>query len=182
MSRSRAEVAGTIAAAVLALLLSACAPASDSADSPQPPPPTTPAAQAPQKPPRAVLDDGFVIRLELALTPDEIAQGLMFRPALDQDRGMLFLFEVDRVPSFWMKHTMIPLDLLFLDEQGAIVDLAENAQPCAAEPCPQYIPSRAVSAVLEVSAGTAARHGLAVGDRIVFKRVPGYPRQSKIED
>ena len=182
MSRSREGVAGTIAVAVVALLLSACAPASDSASGPQPAAPTPPAAKASQKPPRAVLDDGFVIRLELAQTPDEIAQGLMFRPSLDADRGMLFLFEVDRVPSFWMKHTMIPLDLLFLDGQGAIVDLVENAQPCAAEPCPQYIPSRAVSAVLEVSAGTAARHGLAIDDRIAFKRVPRYPRRSKIED
>ena len=176
MSRSREGVAGTIAVAVVALLLSACAPASDSASGPQPAAPTPPAAKASQKPPRAVLDDGFVIRLELAQTPDEIAQGLMFRPSLDADRGMLFLFEVDRVPSFWMKHTMIPLDLLFLDGQGAIVDLVENAQPCAAEPCPQYIPSRAVSAVLEVSAGTADRHGLAIGDRLAFKQVPGYPR------
>jgi hypothetical protein len=165
-----------LAVAVLALLLSACAPASDSADGPQPVLPTPPPAQASPKPPRAVLDDGFVIQLELALTPDEITQGLMFRPSLADNRGMLFLFEVDRVPSFWMKHTMIPLDLLFLDGQGAIVDLVENAQPCAAEPCPQYIPSRAVSAVLEVSAGTADRHGLAIGDRLAFKRVPGYPR------
>jgi len=176
MSRCRTKGGGTIAVAVMALLLSACAPASDSADSPQPALPTPPPAQASPKPPRAVLDDGFVIRLELALTPDEITQGLMFRPSLAADRGMLFLFEVDRVPSFWMKHTMIPLDLLFLDGQGAIVDLVENAQPCAADPCPQYIPSRAVSAVLEVSAGTAARHGLAIGKRIAFKRVPGYPR------
>jgi uncharacterized membrane protein (UPF0127 family) len=176
MSRSRAKVAGALAAVVAALLLSACAPASDSAGGPQPVLPTPPTDQASPRPPRAVLDDGFVIRLELALTPDEITQGLMFRPSLAENRGMLFLFEVDRVPSFWMKHTMIPLDLLFLDGQGSIVDLVENAQPCAAEPCPQYIPSRAVSAVLEVSAGTAARHGLAVGDRLAFKRVPGYPR------
>jgi uncharacterized membrane protein (UPF0127 family) len=176
MSRRRANAAGSTAAAILALLLSACAPASDSGGGQQPALPTPRAAQAPQKPPRAVLDDGFVIRLELALTPDEISQGLMFRPSLDQDRGMLFLFEVDRVPSFWMKHTMIPLDLLFLDGKGAIVDLVENAQPCAAEPCPQYIPSRAVSAVLEVSAGTATRHGLAIGDRIAVRRVPGFPK------
>jgi len=182
MSRSRAKGAGTMAAAVLVALLSACAPASDSADGPQPASPTPPPAPAAQKVPRAVLDDGSTIRLELAQTQEEIAQGLMFRPSLEPDRGMLFLFEAERVPSFWMKNTMIALDLLFLDGQGTIVDLVENAQPCAIEPCPQYIPSRAVSAVLEASAGTVARHGLAVGDRIVFKRVPGYPRRSKIED
>jgi hypothetical protein len=183
MSRSRGRFAATLAASGLALLLGACAPASDSAGGPQPalPTPTHAPAEAAQKLPRAVLADGFVIRLELALTPEEIAQGLMFRPSLDPDRGMLFLFEVERVPSFWMKNTMIPLDLLFLDGQGAIVDLVENAQPCAIEPCPQYIPSRAVSAVLEASAGTVARHGLAVGDHIAFKRVPGYPRPPTAE-
>lgn len=178
MSRALALITGTAAAAVLALLLlSSCAPASDSADGPQAAPPTPLPKRASERPPRAVLGDGFVIRLELALTPEEISQGLMFRPALDPDRGMLFLFEAERLPSFWMKHMLIPLDLLFLDGQGAIVDIVENAQPCATEPCPQYVPSRAVSAVLEVSAGTVARHGLAVGDRIAFRMVAGYPRQ-----
>jgi uncharacterized membrane protein (UPF0127 family) len=176
MSRGLASVAGTTLAAVLALLLGSCAPASDSADGPQPAPPTPPPKQASPGPPRAILGDGFVIRLELAVTPEEISQGLMFRPSLDADRGMLFLFEAERVPSFWMKHMMIPLDLLFLDGKGAIVDIVENAQPCATEPCPQYVPSRAVSAVLEVSAGTAAGHALAVGDSITVKRVAGYPR------
>jgi hypothetical protein len=182
MTRTATAIAGSTAALVLALLLSSCAPDSDSADAPQPAPPTPRPAAASDRPPRAFLPDGFVLRLELAVTPEEVAQGLMFRPSLPEDHGMLFLFEVERVPSFWMKHTMIPLDLLFLDRGGAIVDIVENAQPCAAEPCPQYVPSRAVSAVLEVGAGTAARHGLTAGDTIAFKRVPDYPRQSKIED
>lgn len=179
MTRFAPMIAGSAAGLVLALLLASCAPTSDSADAQQPAPPTPrPAAASATSaaPPRAFLPDGFALRLELAVTPEEVAQGLMFRPSLPEDHGMLFLFEVERVPSFWMKHTMIPLDLLFLDSGGAIVDIVENAQPCAAEPCPQYVPSRAVSAVLEVAAGTAARHGLAVGDTIAFKRVPGFPK------
>ena len=182
MNRPGAANAGSAAVLALALLLSSCAPASNSADAPQQAPPTPRPVAASATPPLAFLTDGFALRLELAVTPEEVAQGLMFRPSLPDDHGMLFLFEVERVPSFWMKHTMIPLDLLFLDGNGAIVDIVENAQPCAAEPCPQYVPSRAVSAVLEVGAGTAARQGLAAGDIIAFTRVPGYPSQSKIED
>jgi len=176
VTRFATIIAGSAAGLVLALLLASCAPASDSADAPSPAPPTQRPAAASAKSPRAFLADGFALRLELAVTPEEVAQGLMFRPSLDPDRGMLFLFEVERVPSFWMKNTMVPLDLLFLDGQGAIVDIVENAQPCAIDPCPQYVPSRAVSAVLEVAAGTAARHGLAAGGTIAFKRVPGYPK------
>jgi uncharacterized membrane protein (UPF0127 family) len=114
--------------------------------------------------------------LELAVTPEEIGTGLMFRPSLPDDQGMLFLFEVERVPSFWMKNTLIPLDLVFLDGRGRIVEIIENAQPCKVDPCPQYIPSVAAWAVLELKAGAVERHSLAAGDRLRFRRVEGYPR------
>jgi len=160
----------------LVVLVNACSASSDSpADQPTPIAGPSPAARNPRMP-GAVLGDGTSLTLELALTQEEITQGLMFRPSLPEDRGMLFVFAVERVPSFWMKNTLIPLDLLFLDGGGAIVEIVADAQPCAAEPCPQYIPARAVWAVLEVNAGTAERHGLAVGDRIEFQRVPGYPK------
>lgn len=182
MTRPVAAIAGPAAGLLLVLLLSSCTPASDSADAPQTVPPTRSAPAASSRQPRVVLPDGFRLQLELAVTPEEVAQGLMFRPSLPEDQGMLFLFEVERVPSFWMKHTMIPLDLLFLDRAGAIVDLVENARPCAADPCPQYVPSRAVSAVLEVGAGTVARHALKVGDTLAFKRVPGFPQRPAIKN
>ncbi len=135
------------------------------------PTPTRPVADLPT----AVLPDGTRISLELALTQEEIGQGLMFRPSLPDDRGMLFLFEVERVPSFWMKNTMIPLDLIFLGGDGTVVEIIDNAQPCVAEPCPHYIPSSPSRAVLEVAAGVADRHGLLAGDPIVFERVSGFP-------
>jgi uncharacterized membrane protein (UPF0127 family) len=179
VSRRRYFGPGYLGVVLLALVLVSCSAPSGSADpAPNAPPAATPptAARAVPELPSAVLPDGFAITLELAITPEEIGQGLMFRPSLPSDRGMLFLFEVERVPSFWMKNTMIPLDLLFLDRQGAIVEIIHNAQPCAAEPCPHYIPSAAAAAVLEVAAGVAARHELAAGDVIAFERVPGYPR------
>ncbi len=132
---------------------------------------TTPASA----PPTAVLPDGSAIRLELAVTPEEISNGLMFRPTLPEDRGMLFLFSVARVPAFWMKNTLIPLDLVFLNGAGTVVDLIRDVQPCAVEPCPQYVPEHPARAVLELAAGVAARHHLVVGDTIHFEHVEGYP-------
>jgi uncharacterized membrane protein (UPF0127 family) len=179
VSAPRPLDAERLAALLLALVLVSCSAPSGSAgpassDPTAPTPPT--AARAVPQLPSAALPDGFQITLELAITPEEIGQGLMFRPSLPEDLGMLFLFEVERVPSFWMKNTMIPLDLIFLDGRGAILEIVHDAQPCAAEPCPHYIPSSAAAAVLEVAAGVAARHELAAGDVITFDRVPGYPR------
>ena len=125
--------------------------------------------------PSAVLPDGFAIDLELAVTAEEISNGLMFRPSLPANRGMLFLFEQPRRPSFWMKNMLIPLDLVFLDGAGVVVDVIADVQPCAADPCPNYPPSSPAQAVLEINAGSAAVHGIEIGTTLQFERAPGYP-------
>ncbi len=161
----------TLAAALL-VILSACGTprADDAAAGPRP---STPSAATPLlEPPHAVLPDGTSITLELAVTPEEHQQGLMFRTGLPADRGMLFLFEEETIPSFWMKDTWIPLDIVFLGADGTVHDLVENAPPCTAEPCPQYSPREPGIAVLELNAGTAAAHGITRGSRIVFEGVP----------
>jgi uncharacterized membrane protein (UPF0127 family) len=127
--------------------------------------------------PQAILPDGSAITLELALTPEEIQTGLMFRPTLAAGRGMLFLFDQERVPSFWMKNTLIPLDLVFLDSSGRVVDVIAGAVPCRADPCPQYVPEAPARAVLEIAAGRAAATGITKQSVLVFKRVPGYPAE-----
>jgi uncharacterized membrane protein (UPF0127 family) len=152
---------------------------------PPPPEPTTPQAAdlelptpkpiAPVNLPIVVLPDGFEVTVELVQTPDEITQGLMYRSHLPEDRGMLFLFDNTRVPSFWMKNTLIPLDIIFLDEAGVVVDIALDARPCKAEPCPQYVSKEPAMAVLEVNAGIAELHGVAAGAQLSFNRVKGYP-------
>jgi uncharacterized membrane protein (UPF0127 family) len=168
-------VGTTVLVVMLAALAASCAPQQEVGASGEEAP--TPAPARRQGPGRhAVLPDGSIIKLELAVTPEEITRGLMFRPSLPDDRGMLFLFESNRVPSFWMKNTMIPLDLLFLDGEGMIAEIIPNAQPCKIEPCPQYVPSTPAWAVLELNAGAAERYGLAAGDQLTFKRVEGYPR------
>ncbi len=149
----------------------------------QPAPPTaarvdpTPVA-AKVELPHAVLPDDFTVELELALTPQEVTDGLMFRPSLPEKRGMLFIFAVDRYPAFWMKNTLIPLDLIFLDSAGIVVDVVADVPPCAADPCPTYSPKSPARAVLEVGAGVAAAHGVATGVAITFERTPGYPVES----
>lgn len=125
--------------------------------------------------PAAVLPDGTRIALDLATTPEELAQGLMFRPSLPEDRGMLLLFPEERLPNIWMKNMFIHLDLVFLDDSGRVVDVIDRVAPCAADPCPHYIPRHPARTVLEVAAGVAGRHGLQVGDIIEFRDVGGYP-------
>ena len=137
----------------------------------------SPPAQHLTDAPRAILPDGSAITLELALTPEEVQTGLMFRPTLAADRGMLFLFEQERVPSFWMKNTLIPLDLVFLDSSGRVVDVIAGAEPCRADPCPQYVPEAPARAVLEIAAGQAAATGIIKESVLVFERVPGYPAE-----
>lgn len=137
-----------------------------------------PATQKMVRPlPEAVLPDGNRLTLELALTQDEISQGLMFRNSLPNDRGMLFIFREERVPSFWMKNTLIPLDMVFLSADGVIVDVIHNALPCKTDPCPQYVPRTQALAVLEVAAGVAESQSLDEGVSLKFERVPGYPRE-----
>lgn len=132
------------------------------------------AAAAPTQP-LCVAPDGTRMRLELALTDEERANGLMFRDVLPPDSGMLFIFESDDLVPFWMKNTFIPLDLIWLSSAGEVVDVRADAQPCRADPCPNYTPAKPGRAVLEVNAGFAAAHGLRPGVILGFRDVPGFP-------
>jgi uncharacterized membrane protein (UPF0127 family) len=105
-----------------------------------------------------------VFTIEIARTPAEMERGLMYRERLDADRGMLFLYEDDREVAFWMKNTLIPLDLIFADASGRIVAIAERAVPLSTALIPSPGPVRAV---LEVNGGTARRLHIQVGDRLL---------------
>ena len=91
----------------------------------------------------------------------------MFRESLPPDEGMLFLFEEEGAYSFWMKNTMIPLDMLWLDSGGRVVHIA-HAVPCVQDPCPHYTPAAKARYVLEVNGGYAKAHGIVVGDKADF--------------
>lgn len=163
----------------LAAVTGACTPPSDSAGAATTPRSPTAADRRPSHRaalPEATLPDGTVLTLELALTDEERARGMMFRPSLPADRGMLFVFSDSRRRSFWMKDTLIALDIVYLDEAGHVVSVSADAAPCYEEPCPNYLSSGPAAAVLEVNAGAAATHGLVEGTRVEFRRVPDYPR------
>ncbi len=103
--------------------------------------------------------------IELALTPLQQEQGLMFRRTLAPDAGMLFVFPDPQVAVFWMKNTLIPLDMLFIAADGHVADLHERAVPMSEANIVSKVP---VKAVLELNGGTVARLGIKEGDLVHY--------------
>ena len=106
--------------------------------------------------------------VELALTPEEQSRGLMFRDHLDPDRGMLFVFPKEDVYSFWMKNTLVPLDIIWISENKEIVFISKNTQPCNELSCPMINPGEKAKYVLEVNAGVSDEIELVVGSEIAI--------------
>ena len=107
--------------------------------------------------------------VELALTPEERAYGLMFREHLNKDEGMLFVYEEERKYSFWMKNTVIPLDMIWINNDKEVVFIAKNVQPCRQDSCPVIYPDRKALYVLELNAGLSDDINLKVGDKMHFE-------------
>lgn len=104
--------------------------------------------------------------VEVARTDAEQDRGLMFRTSLPADGGMIFPFAKPRIGSFWMKNTLIPLDMFFIRADGSIDRIAENTIPESLEP---VVSGGEVSAVLELAGGTAARLGIDETAKITWK-------------
>jgi uncharacterized membrane protein (UPF0127 family) len=137
-------------------------------------------AQAANEPPAAALaglprsevqvetaSGGHAFQVWVADNDRSRQQGLMYIKELPADRGMLFLFERPQLASFWMKNTLVSLDIVFIAADGIVVNIAHDTQPLSLAPIQSVAP---VTAVLELAAGTAARIGLVAGDRV---RNPG---------
>lgn len=107
--------------------------------------------------------------VEVARTPAEQARGLMFRESLAPDAGMLFPFPSPRPASFWMKNTLIPLDMIFVRTDGTIARIAVNTTPLSLAPVGVGEP---VAAVLEIAGGRSVELGIEEGDRVSW---PGGP-------
>src|SRR5512134_3375920 len=101
--------------------------------------------------------------VELALTPEQQAQGLMYRKELPEGQGMLFDFKREQEATFWMKNTYVPLDMIFIRADGRIHRIATNTTPLSEALVSSGGPVRAV---LEVVAGTTKKLGIAAGDRV----------------
>jgi hypothetical protein len=161
---------------VVALLL--CAVGCPSTNGAPPAGPSSPRPPASSSEAQTGLGTGVVVvhaqggaerfRVEVAATPTQRERGLMFREQLDDDAGMLFLFERQQQLSFWMKNTYLPLDMLFIDEDLVVKGIVENAEPLTTT-------SRRIAGatrfVLELKGGTARRLGLAAGDRVAFEGI-----------
>lgn len=100
--------------------------------------------------------------IELALSDAQMEQGLMFRRSLAPNAGMLFDFKAPTNVTMWMKNTLIPLDMLFLDNSGRIIDIHERAVPLSTDIIASHAPARYV---VELNGGTAARLGIKPGDQ-----------------
>ena len=97
------------------------------------------------------------------------ARGLMYRKSLAPDRGMLFDFKQERPVAFWMKNTLIPLDMIFIRADGRVLSIARNTTPLSEAPVPSGGPVRCV---LEIAGGRAAQLGVLPGDRVLHRIFP----------
>lgn len=140
-----------------------------------PPAPATADAAVQPAIPTVVLPDGFTVTLELATSDELRAQGLMYRESLPAGEGMLFLFPQPAEYPFWMKNTLIPLDMIWLETSGKIVAIRPEVPPCRADPCPTYAPNAISSYVLELAAGEAKAHNLSVGDTLELRDIGDLP-------
>lgn len=113
----------------------------------------------------ACFSSGECIGLEIARTEEERARGLMFRQELDYNKGMLFVFEEPENYSFWMKNTLIPLDIIWIGRNEKIVQI-EKAVPCTQEPCKIYSPKGNALWVLETNQGFAEKNSLQEGQKV----------------
>jgi uncharacterized membrane protein (UPF0127 family) len=102
----------------------------------------------------------------VARTAEEQRMGLMNRQQLAPDRGMIFPFEEERIASFWMKNTLIPLDMIFIRADGSITNIEANTVPMSEEPVYSY---EAVTVVLEIPGGRSAELGIQPGDKVKWK-------------
>jgi uncharacterized membrane protein (UPF0127 family) len=109
--------------------------------------------------------------VELAVTDEERAKGLMFRKEVPEGRGMLFDFKHEQPVSMWMKNTYVSLDMLFIRDDGRIARIAERTEPMSERIIASGVPVRAV---LEVVAGTARKLGIAPGDRVAYPIFNGH--------
>ncbi|AHB41349.1 hypothetical protein P148_SR1C00001G0558 [candidate division SR1 bacterium RAAC1_SR1_1] len=101
--------------------------------------------------------------IEIADTPEERQLGLMYRKQLPELAGMLFVFQQSGQYNFWMKNTLIPLDMIWINQDQKIIDI-QQATPCTADPCPTYNPQGTSSYVLELNSGISEKYGIKIGD------------------
>ncbi len=118
--------------------------------------------------PAVFFENDVMFKVELAKTASEQAKGLMYRAELPEENGMLFVFDKDTPRTFWMKNTLIPLDMIFIDSKLEVVEVKANVMPCKEDPCPQYKSVPAMY-VLEINGGLAEKKAIKAGSFVTLK-------------
>lgn len=109
------------------------------------------------------------INAEIADDNEERGKGLMFRQGLNENEGMLFIFDDEGYHPFWMKNTLIPLDIIFIGKNFTIVDI-KSAAPCREEPCMTYSSARPAKYVLEMNENFTLKWDIGIGDKLILNR------------
>ncbi|MFT7579662.1 MAG: uncharacterized membrane protein (UPF0127 family) [Myxococcota bacterium] len=112
------------------------------------------------------------VDVEVRRTPSGLQQGLMYRRHLPDGDGMIFIMPSQRIQSFWMKNTYIPLDMIFVNELRVVAGIVRETTPLTLSPRMVNAPSRFV---IEVAGGFAARSGIATGDTVAIENIPDLP-------
>ncbi len=117
-----------------------------------------------------IVSDTTKIRfnVELAITPEEKAQGLMHRDTLANRAGMLFIYDRPQPVAFWMRNTLIPLDMIFIDDQGRVAHIHHNAIPLDETP---IYGGDAIKAVLEINAGLAKKYAITTTSTVIHPQI-----------
>ncbi len=113
-------------------------------------------------------DNGLYISAEVADNRPAIQTGLMYREAIGQDEGMLFVFDREDKHIFWMKNVNFPLDMIWLDRSYRVVHIERNVPLCNSDPCTLYMPSRSAKYVLEMKAGLSSTNKINIGDAMTI--------------
>ncbi len=120
--------------------------------------------------------DNSLLNIEIADSDEERSKGLMFRESLDENSGMLFVFDVERPVSFWMKNTLIPLSIAYIDKRGKILEIYD-LEPLSTEP--KASKRSSILYALEVNQGYFENNNITVGDYIKLDTVMVYLKSSK---
>lgn len=115
---------------------------------------------------QVIFENNIKLFVEISKTQKQWETGLMFRKNLDKNKAMLFISDNEKIRNFWMKNTLIPLDMIFIDKNLNIINIIENAQPCTKEPCQAYSSSKPAKYVIETNAGFAKENNITQGQKI----------------
>ncbi len=114
-------------------------------------------------------DGDVAFSVQVARDEQTRAEGLMYRQDMPMNEGMIFLFDKEQPLTFWMKNTLIPLDMIYMDKDWKVVSIQKQAQPCTADPCVLYPSMQDAQYVLEINGGLSDKLGIRQGSMIQFQ-------------